>query len=142
MQFYAFVLNQFSSTIKVLQSDREREYMSTAFQTFLAQKGIIHHRSCSYTPEQNGLAERKNRHLIETAITLLRRASLHEKFWTHACAIAAYLINRMPCPKQSFKSPFELLYGKAPSLEHLRIFGCACYPNLKPYMTHKLQSKT
>jgi len=96
----------------------------------------------SIHPEQNGLAERKHRHILETTITLLQTAHLPSKFWFHACATSIYLINWMPCPILQLKSPYLLLYGSIPVLTHLNIFGCACFPLLKPYNTHKLQPKT
>jgi histone deacetylase 1/2 len=98
--------------------------------------------SCPYTSEQNGLAERKHRHILETTITLLQTANLPPKFWFHACATSIYLINRMPCQILELKSPYFLLYGSPPIINHLRIFGCACFPLLKPYNTNKLQPKT
>jgi len=72
----------------------------------------------------------------------LQTAHLPSKFWFHACATSIYLINRMPCPILQLKSPYLLLYGSIPVLTHLKIFGYACFPLLKPYNTHKLQPKT
>ena len=140
--FYAYVLNQFSATVKILQSDGSGEYCSTKFQSFLVERGISHQKSCPYTPEQNGLAKRKHKHIIETIITFLQNARIPSLFWSFACQTATYLINRMPTPLLSNKSHFELLYGSFPILSHLRIFGCVCYPLLKPYNNTKLQAKT
>ncbi|KAM1697211.1 hypothetical protein ACFXTN_028649 [Malus domestica] len=142
VHFHAFVVNQFNASIKILQSDGGGEYTSHLFQNFLQTKGIIHQRSCPYTPAQNGLAERKNRHVIETALSLLHQASLPVLFWYHSCATATYLINRMPTSVLGMKSPFEALYNSPPKLDHLRVFGCVCYPSLKPYRSNKLESKT
>ncbi|KAM1351501.1 hypothetical protein ACFXTH_005260 [Malus domestica] len=142
VQFHAYIQNYFSATVKVLQSDGGGEYVSTRFQNFLTTKGIVHQKSCLYTPEQNGLAERKNRHLVETAVTLLQKASLSSKFWFHACATSTYLVNRLPTSVLKMHSPFEVLYKSPPTLDHLRVFGCACYPSLKPYRTNKLDPKT
>ena len=116
--------------------------MSKQFQSFLGDKGICHQVSCPYTPEQNGISERKNRHVRETVVTLLQQASLPSMFWYHACALAIYLINRMPTHHLSMASPFEKLYHKVPDLAFLRVFGCACYPLLAPYRANKLQPKT
>lgn len=122
----AFIHNQFSTTLNILRSDGGGEYMSTKFREFLNQRGIIHQVSCPYTPEHNGVSESKNRHVRETAVTLLQQASLPSMFWYHACATAAYLINRMPTQNLNMHSPFELLHHKLPPLDMMRAFGCAC----------------
>ena len=142
VSFHTFLVTQFSATLRVFQSDGGGEYLSNKFKHYLLTKGIIHQMSCPYTPEQNSLVERKHRHILETTITLLQTAHLPPKFWFHACATSIYLINRMPCPILQLKSPYLLLYGSIPVLTHLKIFGCACFPLLKPYNTHKLQPKT
>ncbi|KAM1079132.1 hypothetical protein ACFX2B_013731 [Malus domestica] len=140
--FHAYVLTQFSANIKILQSDGGGEYISKSLQSFLLQKGISHKKSCPYTPEQNGMAERKHRHVVETTITLLQTAKLPSQFWSFACQTTIYLINRMPTPILHNQSPFEALYGVVPMIHHLRTFGCACYPFLRPYNATKLQAKT
>ena len=81
-------------------------------------------------------------HIVETAVTLLQTAHLPHKFWFHACDTSIYLINRLPCQLLRLKSPFFLLYGSSPVIHHLRIFGCACFPLLRPYNSNKLQPKT
>ncbi|KAM2656151.1 hypothetical protein EV1_011694 [Malus domestica] len=141
-QFYQFLKTQFSAPIKVFQSDGGGEYSSHQFKHFLLAKGIVHNKSCPYTPEQNGLVERKHRHILETAITLLQNASMPSKYWFHACAASVYLINRMPCQTLHMSSPYKCLFGRPPQISHLKIFGCACYPLFKPYNTTKLQPKT
>ncbi|CAL2258851.1 unnamed protein product [Prunus armeniaca] len=142
VHFHAYLVTQFSASLKVFQSDGGSEYLSHKFQHYLLARGIIHHKFCPYTPEQNGLAERKHRHILETVITLLQTAHLPPKFWFHACATSVYLINRMPCKTLHFKSPYFLLFEYAIDITHLRVFGCACFPLLKPYNTDKLQPKT
>jgi transposase InsO family protein len=117
--FYSFVVNQFTSTIKTLQTDGGEEYTSTRLKNFLLDRGISHHLSCPYTPEQNGVAERKHRHIIETTITLLQTSKLPSQFWSYACQTATYLINRMPTTVLHHSSPFEMLFGSSPSLNHL-----------------------
>jgi hypothetical protein len=142
VSFHAFLITQFSANLRIFQSDGGGEYLNHFFKQYLLTKGIVHHISCPYTPEQNGLAERKHRHILETAITLLQTAHLPSKFWFHACATSIYLINRLPCPILQLKYSYQLLYGSLPILTHLKVFGCAYFPLLKPYNTHKLQPKT
>lgn len=83
----------------------------------------------------NGLAERKHRHIVETSLALLNNAKLPYAFWDEATA--AYLINRLPSPVLNNLSPFEKLFGKQPNYAFLKVFGCACYPHLRPYNSHK-----
>ncbi|GAB2267282.1 hypothetical protein Dimus_038662 [Dionaea muscipula] len=140
--FYAFVHTQFQSSIKCLRSDGGGEFMSNEFDRFLNTKGILHQLSCPYTPQQNGVAERKNRHIKETAVTMMQQASLPVSFWYHACAFATFLINRMPTPVLGMSSPFEKLFNTMPDLSTIKVFGCAVYPLLSAYNTNKLQAKT
>ncbi|KAI5346452.1 hypothetical protein L3X38_014331 [Prunus dulcis] len=142
LHFTAYVQNQFKATIQCLQSDGGGEYSSHLFSKFLSSKGILHQVSCPYTPQQNGMAERKNSHIIETAITMLTEASLPGQFWFHATAHAAYLINRVPSPTLDNQAPYFRLFGKDPSIHSLRVFGTAVYPYLRHYNVHKLQPRT
>ena len=94
--------------------------------------------SCPHTPEQNGRAERKIRHLVETGLALSAQASLPLKYWMQSFQKAAYLINLLPTKVLSYQSPIQLLFHKALNYTHLLIFGCLCFPSLRPYMTNKL----
>lgn len=87
------------------------------------------------------MAEWKNIHIVKTIITLFQEAFLSLKFWYHTCAIAIYLINRMPTSVLFMRSPFEVLFHSSPKLDHLKFFGCACYPSLKPFRINKLEPK-
>jgi transposase InsO family protein len=88
--FLAYIETQFSTCIKVFRSDNGGEYISHKFQALLQQKGIISQRSCPYTPQQNGLAERKNHHLLDMVRTLLLESSVPPKFWVEALSTAVY----------------------------------------------------
>ena len=70
-KFHVEICTQFNTSIRILRSDNEKEYFSTPFFSFISSHGILHQSSCAYTPQQNGVAERKNYHLVETACTLL-----------------------------------------------------------------------
>ncbi|CAL2255962.1 unnamed protein product [Prunus armeniaca] len=132
LQFHALIQNQFSAAIKCFQSDGGGEFLSKAFTDFLASKGIVHRLSCPYTPQQNGLAERKNRHIIETAITLLTTKALPSQFWFHSTAHAVYLINRMPNSVLHNQSPYFQLFGHHPHLASLRIFVVFPFKQINP----------
>lgn len=134
------VENQFNTKIKALQTDGGGE--STALTSVLNDNGIHHRISCPHTSEQNGLAERKHRHLVDMGLTLLANASMPMKFWDEAFSSAVYLINRLPTPVLHNQSPFECLFHKVPDYQFFKVFGCACYPNLRPYNAHKLQLRS
>ncbi|PKU83464.1 Retrovirus-related Pol polyprotein from transposon TNT 1-94 [Dendrobium catenatum] len=131
-----------SQTIKCLRSDGGTEFLNHDFKSFLRNNGIAHQVSCPYTPEQNGVAERKHRHIIETTRTLLTTASVPFKFWPDAALTAVYLINRLPTPNINQLTPFEMLHNSKPNYSHLRVFGCACFPLSPPHTRHKLQNKS
>ncbi|KAL0395631.1 UNVERIFIED_CONTAM: Retrovirus-related Pol polyprotein from transposon RE2 [Sesamum calycinum] len=96
--------------------------------------GILHQTSCSYTPQQNGVVERKHKQLLEMARALLFQSSLPKKFWGESILTATYLINRLPTPLLNWKSPFEILYKKPPSYAQLKVFGCLCFAsNVTPH---------
>lgn len=98
--------------------------------------------SCHFTPQQNGVAERKHRHILEIVITFLTIASLPSELWYFACAHSVLLINRMPCKSLSFSSPYLTLYKKAPDTMTIKIFGSVVFPWLKPYNVNKLQPRS
>ncbi|KAI0498967.1 hypothetical protein KFK09_019866 [Dendrobium nobile] len=139
--FKPYIENLTSSKIKCLRTDGGGEFVNNSFTRFLQQHGIAHQISCPYTPEQNGVAERKHRHIIETTRSLLLTASVPYIHWPDAVLTATYLINRMPSPNTNNISPFELLYHKAPEYDHLRIFGSARFPLIPENARHKLQPK-
>lgn len=142
LKFYEFFHNQFNAHIKCFQSDGDEEYRSKVFIDFLESKGIVHQFSCPYTFQQNGLAERKNQHLIETTITLLTATSLPGRFWFHFITHVAYLINRMPSVQLNNHSPYFKFFGKHPEISTLRVFGTAIFPYTRPYNIHKLHPQT
>ena len=142
LEFKAYAEKQFDVSLKILRTDGGGEFYSSQFQQFLISQGIIHQKSCPFTPVQNGIAERKHRHLTETTIALLQQSSLPLKYWFDALATSIFLINRLPSSKLSNSSPYELLFQHPPDYNFLKVFGCQCFPWLKPYTSHKLQPKS
>ena len=142
VKFKATVENMFNLAIKTFQCDEGGEYKSRAFQQFLSDSGISQRFSCPKHPEQNGLAERKHRHIVETSIVMLSQSHVPNQFWFDACSTATYLINRMPTKLLSNMSPYEKLFKRVPKYDMLKVFGCRCFPWLVPYTQHKLQPKS
>lgn len=94
--FKAYAETQFNTKLQVFRTDGGGEYTSTPFSDYLTHHGIVHQLSCPHTSSQNRVAERKHRHLVETAIALLHQSSLPLKYWFDALATSVFLINRMP----------------------------------------------
>jgi transposase InsO family protein len=123
-QFQAMVQTQFSLTIQVLHTDCGGEFISNEFNHFCANKGIIHQLSCPHTPQQNGTAKRKHRHLIPCALALLSKSKLPMSYWSYAVSTATHLINKLPTPNLNHKNPWEMVFHAPPDLTHLKSFGC------------------
>jgi histone deacetylase 1/2 len=79
---------------------------------------------------------------VEVGLSLLAYAHMPLKFWDEAFLTATYLINRMPSKVINFDTPLERLFHTKPDYESLRTFGCACWPNLRPYNNHKLSFRS
>ena len=106
--------------IKVLRTDRGGEYYDPVY---FQSTGIIHQTTAPYSPQQNGIAERKNRTLKEMVNSMLSYSGLSEGFWGEAMLTACYILNRTP-NKKSKNTPYELWHKKVPNLSYLRIWGC------------------
>ncbi|KAJ0440838.1 putative RNA-directed DNA polymerase [Helianthus annuus] len=128
--FYELVLTQFKKRVKVFRSDNGTEFVNNKMDSFCKSKGIIHQTSCSYTPQQNGVVERKHRHLLNLTRSLLFQSGVPLNFWSDCVLTAVYIINRLPSSVLLGKSPYELMFGFRPSLAHLRIFGCLCFSTI------------
>ena len=136
--FQALVENKFQIKIGTLYTDNGGEFI--ALRSHLSQAGVSHMTSPPHTPEHNGITERKHRHLVETGMTLLTHAGMPSSYWTYA--FATYLINRQPTPILSMESPYQKLFGETPNYNKLRVYGCLCYPWLRPNNSNKLQDRS
>ncbi|PKU70250.1 Retrovirus-related Pol polyprotein from transposon TNT 1-94 [Dendrobium catenatum] len=139
-EFYNMVRCQFNKNIKTLRTDGGGEYINKSFEQFCKTFGLRHQYTCPHTPSQNGLAERKNIHILETVRSLLIHYNAPHSLWVHALHTAIHIINRLPTRKLKNKTPHKSLYNTQPSYNHLKIFGCLCYLWLKPYAKSKLDS--
>ena len=140
--FCVEIKNQFNVCIRTLRSDNAKEYKSAIFQSYMVSNGMLHETSCVDTASQNGVAERKNRHLLETARALLFQMNIPKVFWADAVSTACFLINRMPSSILNGEIPYKVLFpGKSLFPVDPRIFGSVCFVrDVRPHVT-KLDPK-
>ena len=98
--------------------------------------------SCPYTSPQNGKAERIIRTINNAARSLLFQASMPPSYWVEALHAATHLLNILPTKTLKSSTPHFSMFGVQPSYEHLRVFGCACYPNISATAAHKLAPRS
>ena len=130
-KFPAEIRTQFNTFIRILRSDNAKEYLSASVSSFMSSDGILHQSSSAYTPQQNGVAERKNCHLVETACTLLLHHKVPQRFWGDAILAACYLINRMPSSILHDQIPHSIIFPNQP-LFCLPpcVFGCVYFVHI------------
>ncbi|GJX80725.1 putative ribonuclease H-like domain-containing protein [Tanacetum coccineum] len=116
--------NQLNHNVKIIRCDNGTEFKNHAMNELCAKKGIKREFSVARTPQQNGVAERKNRTLIEAARTMLANSLLPIPFWAEVVNTACYVLNRVLVTKPQNKTPYELLIGNSPSISFMKPFGC------------------
>ena len=132
--------NQFNTKVKMLQFDWGGEYR--VFTDFLNQNEIHFRHSFPYTYHQNGLVEKKHRHIVDLGLTLLAQANLPFKFWWDVVHTTVYHINRLPTRILNFSSPYEKLFNHTPNYFFLKCFGCLYYPYLRDFNKYKFDFHT
>ncbi|GJS71673.1 ribonuclease H-like domain-containing protein [Tanacetum coccineum] len=120
--FIRQIENQLNQKVKIIRSDNGTEFKNKDVIEFHGIKGIKREYSNARTPQQNGVAERKNRTLIEAARTMLADSFLPNTFWAEAVSTACYVLNRVLVTKPHNKTPYELLTGKIPIISYIRPF--------------------
>src|SRR4051812_22707513 len=121
--FDSFVRTQFDKRIKVLRSDNGTEYTNRKFGAYLSSQGIQHQTTCHDTPAQNGVAERKNRHLLKVARALMFQMNMPKHLWSDAVFTETHLINRMPSRVLRMETPCQVLLGQNTFHVPPKVFG-------------------
>jgi transposase InsO family protein len=123
--------NEFGLRIKKIRSDNGTEFKNSQIEGFLEEEGIKHEFFSPYTPQQNGVVERKNRTLLDMARTMLDEYKTSDRFWAEAVNTACYAINRLYLHRILKKTSYELLTGKKPNVSYFRVFGSKCFILIK-----------
>ena len=131
--FFSMINNQFKAKIVMVRSDNDTEFLNSSCLDFFSENSIIHQKSIPGTPQQNGVAERKHRHLLDSARAIRLHAGLPKHFWGECILAATHIINKLPMANLNWTTPFERLHGKPPTYDDLRVIGCLSFAaNLKP----------
>ncbi|KAJ9685151.1 hypothetical protein PVL29_017257 [Vitis rotundifolia] len=148
--FKAEVEKQYGKQIKIVRSDRGGEYYGRyledgqspgPFAKFLQEHGIVAQYTMPGSPDQNGVAERRNRTLLDMVRSMLSSSKLPKFLWIEALKTAVYILNRVPT-KAVPNTPFELLKGWKPSLRHMRFWGCSSEVRIYNPQEKKLDPRT
>jgi hypothetical protein len=126
-KFIKRVQNEFETTIKKVRSDNKNEFRNTRVDELYDELGIKHQFSAKYTPQSNGLVERKNGTLIDMTRSMLNEYNMSHSFWAEAINMACFYSNRLYCHKFLEKTSYEILNGRKPNIAYFRVFGCKCY---------------
>ncbi|KAH9646639.1 hypothetical protein KPL70_024932 [Citrus sinensis] len=130
-QWKALVETQTCRKVKRLRTDNGLEFCNQLFNDFCAQNGVVRHKTVRHTPQQNGLAERMNRTLMDKVRCLLIHSKLPQSLWAETLMTACYLVNRSPSSGIDFKTPVEMWSGRAANYSDLKIFGCPAFAHIK-----------
>jgi hypothetical protein len=139
--FLRWAQNVFGLRIKKIRSNNGKEFKNSQIEGFLEEEGIKHEFSSPYTPQQNGVVERKNRTLLDMARTMLDEYKTPDRFWAEAINTTCYSINRLYLHWILKKTSYELLTGKKPNVSYFRVFGSKCFILVKRGRKYKFAPK-
>ncbi|KAJ4716957.1 Retrovirus-related Pol polyprotein from transposon TNT 1-94 [Melia azedarach] len=141
-KFKAAVEKESGRQIKAMRTDRGGEFTSKEFQEFCEANGIRRFLTVPRSPQQNGVAERKNRTILNIARSMLKSKRLPKEFWAEAVSTAVYLSNRSPTRSVWGKTPQEAWCGRKPGISHLRVFGSVAHVHVPDERRTKLDDKS
>nr|GEZ78439.1 hypothetical protein [Tanacetum cinerariifolium] len=141
-KFPVLVENETGVKVKTLRTDHGGEFNSKAFTKYCDDTGLKHHFTAPYSPQQNGVVERRNLLVIEMARSMMKSMEVPDTLWGEAVRQAVYIQNRVPTKTLGDMTPYERWSGKNPNLEHLRVFGCVAHSKVLRGHQQKLDSRS
>ena len=136
------VENEFGKKINTLRSNNGGEFVKNEFESFLAKHGTQHQKTVLFTPQQNGVAEWKNRTLVEMARCMLYSKGLHKKNWAEAISCANFILNQVPTKSIKHVTPEEKWNGRKPDISNFKLFSCECWAHIIDNKLKKLDPKS
>ncbi|GJR16118.1 retrovirus-related pol polyprotein from transposon TNT 1-94 [Tanacetum coccineum] len=141
-KFKVLVEKEVGLEIKCLRTDRGGEYNSKEFKEFCENNGIRRQLTAPYTPHQNGVAERKNRSLLNMVRSVLKARSVPKIYWAEATAWCVHVLNRSPTASLEESTPEEIWSNRKPSVSYFRIFRCVAHVHVPKEKRRKLDDKS
>ncbi|KAF7488492.1 Retrovirus-related Pol polyprotein from transposon TNT 1-94 [Sarcoptes scabiei] len=138
-QFVDWAETQTGKRVKSLLTDNAKEYRSEKFENFCLAKGIERIEIPPHTPQQNGIAERKNQSLLSMVRCMLSEKQLPMTFWSYAVREANRILNRIPSKATNMLMPYEIFYNRKPNVDNIRVFGSLVYKHIPS--SNKLQPR-
>lgn len=134
--------NEIGKKIKCFRTDRGGEFMSFEFKKFCEEEGVKRHLTAPFSPQQNGVVERRNQTVMEMTRSIMKSRNVPAILWGEATLTSVYLLNRYPTRSVQGKTPYEAWCGKTPNIQHLRVFGCLAHvKQLSSHLT-KLEDRS
>lgn len=140
-RFRVLVKKESEKKIKVLRTDRSVEFCSKQFSEYCEETGIGRNYTAPYTPQQNGVVERRNRTVVAMARSFLKEKGMPSNLWGEAIRHSVYVLNRLPTRSLSGTTPYKAWTGRKPDLSHLRIFGCLAHMKVPSAHVIKLDDR-
>lgn len=137
-KFRALVETSTEHKVKMLRTDRGGEFCSNRFAAYCEDTGVARQYTAPYTPQQNGVVERRNRTVVAMARSFLKEMKVPSFLWGEAIRHSVYVLNRLPTRSLSEKTPYEAWTGNKPDIGHLRVFGCAAYMKIPAKSNHQI----
>ena len=141
-KFKTLVEKESGYNIMTLRTDNEGGFCSSAFSNFCDTHGIKRQLTTPYTPQQNSVVERRNHTVVVMERSMLQHRSVLNKFWAEAVFTVVYLLNRSPTQAVKGKTPEEVLSGRKPKINHLKVFGSIAYVWIPAAKRSNLDSKS
>ena len=141
-RFKALVENGEKQGIRVFRTDRGGEFCSNEFNKFCEDTAILRHYTAPYSPQQNGVVERRNRTVMAMGRSMLKERNVPSELWGEAIRHAVYVLNRLPTRSLSEMTPHEAWFGKKPYVDYLRVFGCVAYMKVPNVHVKKLDDRS
>lgn len=140
--FKAMVETEAGKTMKTFRTDRGGEFTSHEFQSYCEEKGLKRHLTTPYSPQQNGVVERRNRTLLEMTKSVMKAMKVPNYLWGEAVQHSTYILNRVYTRALKLETPYEKFKQKKPTVEHIKVFGCLAYARVDSIDLKKLDDRS